>query len=68
MDTFDKTNIIDYLREKNAPISARKMKNYFGIKFKKLMYFLQTNDEFIKVQPLEIGSGITNSNVWKLKV
>ena len=37
MNTIDKTDIIDYLREKNVPISARKMKKNFGIRFNKLM-------------------------------
>ena len=66
MNTIDKTDIIDYLREKNVPISARKMKKNFGIRFNKLMYFLLTNDEFERVQPLEIGSKAAHLNVWKL--
>ena len=68
MDTFDKTDIIDYLREKNAPISALKIKKHFGIKIRKLMYFLLTNDEFVRVKPFEVGSRAIHSNVWKLYV
>ena len=67
MDTFDKTDIIDYLREKNAPISALKIKKHFGIKINKLMYFLLTNDEFERVSPLDVGSKATHLNVWKLR-
>ena len=55
-----------FIKEKGA-VSVRTIAKHFKMKRSKVNSYLKRNSDFIKVKPVEVGSGKHFVNVWRHK-
>lgn len=48
-----------------GPCSTRTLAKHVGMSNKNVSYVLTHSDRFVRVNPLEVGSGKYSVNVWK---